>query len=96
MMEHTREGIKYFLLTEDELKKIKGTHGFNSWRLKCSGCGKEFTDDDIGGTVVSVPKIRKTPKKKICPPFHPTKFRYPPKFYYHLKCFNDRKMPKEG
>jgi len=88
------EGIKEFLLTEDGLKVLKGTHGFNAWRLKCSGCGVEFTEADIGGTIVSVPRIRK-PKKKArigkSTSFHPTKFRYPPKYYYHLKCFNDRK-----
>jgi hypothetical protein len=67
------EEIKAFLLTEDELKKIKGTHGFGSWKLACTGCGREFTEADVGGTIVSVP--RKKP-------------RHAPKFYYHLKCFN--------
>jgi hypothetical protein len=64
--------IKSFLLTEDELKKIKGTHGFNSWRLKCAGCEKQFDGSDIGSTIVSIRTKR-----------HPF-----PKDYYHLKCWN--------
>jgi len=74
--------IKEFLLTEDGLKVLKGTHGFNSWRLKCSGCSKLFTDDDVGGTIVSIRTKR-----------HPF-----PKDYFHLKCFNDRNRApvKEG
>jgi hypothetical protein len=64
--------IEAFKLTEYGLKVLRGTHGFNSWRLKCSGCGKQFTDEDVGGTVVSIRTKR-----------HPF-----PKEYYHLKCFD--------
>jgi hypothetical protein len=65
--------VKAFLLTRDELKKIKGTHGFGSWKMACAGCGREFTEADIGSTVVSIRTKR-----------HPF-----PKEYYHLKCFNE-------
>lgn len=68
--------IKVFELTESELIKIRGHHDLGSWKVACKGCGKEFTEADIGGTIVSVP--RKKP-------------RHAPKSYFHLKCFNDRK-----
>jgi hypothetical protein len=68
--------IKVFLLTADALKVIRGTHGFGSWKIACTGCGKRFTEVDIGETIVSVPR----------------KKRHAPKLYYHLKCFNNRNI----
>jgi hypothetical protein len=70
-----RDAIKTFRLTNDELKKIRGTHGFGSWKMACAGCGRQFTEANIGEMIVSVP--RKKP-------------HHAPKFYYHLKCFNQR------
>lgn len=69
--------VKVFLLTADALKVIRGIHGFGSWKMGCAGCGRQFTDADIGETIVSVPRKKKKP-------------RHAPKFYYHLKCFNDK------
>ena len=59
----SEDGVKFFQLTPTALKTIKGTHGFGSWKLKCTGCGKEFTEADIGGMVVSTPRDK--PRKDI-------------------------------
>jgi|CryGeyStandDraft_7_1057128.scaffolds.fasta_scaffold685335_1 hypothetical protein len=53
--------IRIFVLTSDELKKMRGHHGFNYWRVACDGCKKRFNDSDIGETIVSVP-MRNRPK----------------------------------
>ena len=79
----TENGVKYFLLTPSELKKIKGTHGFGSWKLKCTGCGKEFTTEDVGQLVVSTPRNRPIRLSYVKP------VKHAPKFYYHLLCFNN-------
>lgn len=71
---HSEECVKVFLLTENELKKIRGTHGFGSWKMACTGCGRELAEADIGSTVVSIRTKR-----------HPF-----PKEFYHSKCFNER------
>lgn len=66
-----------FMLTEEQLIKIRGHHDMGSWKVSCEGCSKIFDESDVGRTIVSVP--RKKP-------------RHAPRAYWHLRCFNARNV----
>ena len=68
-----KEETRTFLLTKSELIKIRGHHDLGSWHVSCAGCNRQFTEEDLGETIVSVP--RKKP-------------RHAPRLYFHMACFN--------